>query len=89
MKMYAQVINTCRQQVVSIFISYAADFHINKMAEKGIAVEQLREMTRTYGLLGRAAEPEEIANIMYFLADDESSFITGQAIIADGGFSVT
>ena len=65
------------------------DFHINKMAEKGIAVEQLREMTRTYGLLGRAAEPEEIANIMYFLADDESSFITGQAIIADGGFSVT
>lgn len=65
------------------------DFHINKMAEKGISVEQLREMTRGYGLLDRAAEPEEIANIMYFLASDESSFITGQAIIADGGFSVT
>ena len=65
------------------------DFHINKMAEKGIDVEQLREMTKGYGLLGRAAEPEEIANIMYFLASDESSFITGQAIIADGGFSVT
>ncbi len=65
------------------------DFHINKMAEKGISVEQLRKMTRGYGLLDRAAEPEEIANIMYFLASDESSFITGQAIIADGGFSVT
>ena len=65
------------------------DFHINKMAEKGIAVEQLREMTKGYGLLGRAAEPEEIANIMYFLTSDDSSFITGQAIIADGGFSVT
>jgi meso-butanediol dehydrogenase/(S,S)-butanediol dehydrogenase/diacetyl reductase len=65
------------------------DFHINNMAEKGIDVEQLREMTRGYGLLDRAAEPEEIANIMYFLASDESSFITGQAIIADGGFSVT
>ena len=65
------------------------DFHINNMAKKGIDVEQLREMTRGYGLLDRAAEPEEIANIMYFLASDESSFITGQAIIADGGFSIT
>ncbi len=65
------------------------DFHINKMAEKGIDVEQLRKMTKGYGLLDRAAEPEEIANIMYFLASDKSSFITGQAIIADGGFSVT
>ena len=65
------------------------DFHINNMAEKGIDIDQLREMTRGYGLLDRAAEPEEIANIMHFLASDESSFITGQAIIADGGFSVT
>ena len=64
-------------------------FHINNMAEKGIDIDQLREMTRGYGLLDRAAEPEEIANIMHFLASDESSFITGQAIIADGGFSVT
>jgi len=65
------------------------DFHINNMAKKGIGVEQLREMTKGYGLLDRAAEPAEIANIMYFLASDESSFITGQAIIADGGYSVT
>ena len=65
------------------------DFHINNMAKKGIDIEQLREMCRGYGLLDRAAEPEEIANIMYFLASDESSFITGQAIVADGGFSIT
>lgn len=65
------------------------DFHINNMAKKGISIDQLREMTKGYGLLDRAAEPEEIANIMHFLANDESSFITGQAIIADGGFSIT
>jgi meso-butanediol dehydrogenase/(S,S)-butanediol dehydrogenase/diacetyl reductase len=65
------------------------DFHINRMAKEGISAEQLREMTKGYGLLGRAAEPEEIANIMYFFGSDESSFITGQAIVADGGFSVT
>jgi len=65
------------------------DFHINRMAKEGVTVEQLRDMTKGYGLLGRAAEPVEIANIIHFLASDESSFITGQAIVADGGFSVT
>ena len=49
------------------------DFHINRMAKEGISAEQLREMTKGYGLLGRAAEPMEIANIMYFLGSDESS----------------
>jgi len=35
--------------------------------------------------LKRMAEPKEIAEIVYFLASDKSSFITGQVIEADGG----
>jgi len=35
---------------------------------------------------GRVGKPEEIASAIYFLADNEqSSFMTGQAIIVDGG----
>jgi len=35
---------------------------------------------------GRVGRPEEIAHAIYFLADDEqSSFMTGQAMIVDGG----
>lgn len=35
---------------------------------------------------GRVGKPEEIARTILFLADnDQSSFITGQALIADGG----
>ena len=35
--------------------------------------------------LHRKADPNEIANCALFLASDQSSFITGQALIADGG----
>ena len=64
------------------------DFHINRMAEKGIGIEQIREMTKGYGLLGRAAEPSEIADAIYFLASEQAAFITGQALPVDGGFSL-
>ena len=38
--------------------------------------------------LGRHASPEEIAQVVVFLASDESAFITGATIAADGGLSV-
>lgn len=37
--------------------------------------------------LGRVGEPEEIASVFHFLCTKEASFITGQAIYADGGHS--
>ena len=37
--------------------------------------------------LGRLAEPEEIANVILFLASDEASFVTGAAWLVDGGYT--
>ncbi|MFE2182499.1 SDR family NAD(P)-dependent oxidoreductase [Streptomyces sp. NPDC059455] len=37
--------------------------------------------------LGRVAQPEEIAEVLCFLASPRSSFITGAVVAADGGFT--
>lgn len=36
-------------------------------------------------LVGRTQEPEDVANLVSFLASSDSDYITGQAIISDGG----
>ena len=39
--------------------------------------------------MNRIAQPEEMANVITFLAMDKSSYITGQNIIVDGGMSIS
>ncbi len=41
----------------------------------------------TLHALGRIGQPEEVARAAVFLASDDASFMTGSALIVDGGFS--
>jgi len=58
----------------------------------GITAEQENMMWRSTGaektLLGRVGEPDEIANVVFFLAGPESGFMTGSVVVADGGYLV-
>ena len=38
--------------------------------------------------VGRVGRPEDIANAIVFLCSDEASFITGHALVVDGGLTV-
>jgi len=64
------------------------EFHFKKAMAEGISPEKLRERNKGYGLLGRPGEPEEIAAVVYFMASKDASFVTGQYLIVDGGFSI-
>jgi 3-oxoacyl-[acyl-carrier protein] reductase len=61
-------------------------FVATKMTYKNNTPEVLDRLTKKIPL-AKMAEAEDIAKIAYFLCSDKNTYITGQNIIADGGYT--
>jgi NAD(P)-dependent dehydrogenase (short-subunit alcohol dehydrogenase family) len=46
------------------------------------------EKAEKSALLGRVAEPEDVARVVAFLCSDEARHVTGQVILVDGGLTL-
>ncbi|MEN9419225.1 MAG: hypothetical protein RI988_2845 [Pseudomonadota bacterium] len=65
--------------------STLTEFHLARARAAGTPVEVLRTQRQTTSMLGRWAEPEEVAWPVLWLASDEASYITGTTLMVDGG----
>jgi 2-keto-3-deoxy-L-fuconate dehydrogenase len=64
------------------------DERINANAAAAGSVEAAREAFIARQPMGRLGTPEEIAALAVYLASNEAQFVTGQAIVIDGGLTL-
>jgi 3-oxoacyl-[acyl-carrier protein] reductase len=58
-------------------------------AKAGKPIDEVKRASVSAVPLARIGQPHELANLVVFLASEAASYITGQAIMVDGGASTT
>jgi 3-oxoacyl-[acyl-carrier protein] reductase len=54
-------------------------------AKSGPKSDEINVRKAGLAAMRRIGEPQDIANMVLFLASEESSFVSGQVVVADGG----
>jgi 3-oxoacyl-[acyl-carrier protein] reductase len=73
----------------------SANVNVNAVAPGFVRTEMLArlpaeilERAEKESLLGRVAEPEDVAHVVTFLCSEEARHVTGQVIVVDGGLTL-
>jgi NAD(P)-dependent dehydrogenase (short-subunit alcohol dehydrogenase family) len=89
--------------LIGLTQALAAEFgpqgiRVNAILPGGVDTEMYREMNNTpesqafivnLHALKRVATPEELARSVLYIASDDASFVSGSAMLVDGGLSIT
>jgi len=77
-------------------VEYGPNMRVNSVVPGPIrtpvwdsATEDEIAQTQVQTPLGRLGSPEEVANVICFLASDQASYVHGAEIVVDGGWSVS
>jgi 3-oxoacyl-[acyl-carrier protein] reductase len=66
--------------------SLAPGYVDTELTRKNNSPEELASIIRSIPL-GRMADPQELAKVAGFLVSDQNTYLTGQTIVVDGGFT--
>ena len=56
--------------------------------KKDLSLKEYQKRMKETPPIGRVGKPKEVANVIYFLASESASFMTGLTIPVDGGRSI-
>lgn len=64
------------------------NIHATRARSRNISFDEARALSLVRVPMGVLGEPEDVANMILYLASEESRYVTGAALVIDGGWSV-
>jgi 2-deoxy-D-gluconate 3-dehydrogenase len=61
---------------------------VTDMTEPALTLPEIRESIESRTPMGRFGYPEEVAGVAVFLASPAARFVTGHALVVDGGYTI-